>query len=292
MKIQCLLSVIIFAVLISSCNTVEPPTPLPEYDSIDESPAWSPDGKWIAYSHFNRNVNDTLHPTGLYIIDTNGVNRKMLIAGNVGTPDWSHDGKEIAFRYDEIYSIKIDGTGLRKITSVGQAYFPSWSPEGNRIAFDTDYNDSAGAKEIWLINKDGTGLKDISQHGTGEWRMPDWSPNGNSIVHIRYIGISTPEIFVMDSTGENSKRLTFNEVFDLYPEYSYDGQKLTWTSGKDQNEIWIMNSDGSNQIKLTDGSYPCWSPDNNKIAYTKPINNKIAIFIIVIKTRAINQLTF
>jgi dipeptidyl aminopeptidase/acylaminoacyl peptidase len=122
--------------------------------------------------------------------------------------------------------------------------------------------------------------------------MPDWLPEGNKIVHIRYVGIGAPEIYVMDSTGENSKRLTFNNVFDSYPKYSYDGQKIAWTSGNNQNQIWIMNSDGTNQYYLTDGSYPCWSPDNNKIAYSKPINNKVALFIIGIKTRAINQLTF
>jgi Tol biopolymer transport system component len=103
---------IIISLNLLSCNTVEPPTPLPEYDSNDESPAWSPDGRWIAYFHFNRNINDSLYPTGLYIIDTKGLNRKLLITGNAYSPDWSPDGKEISFRYDEVYSIKIDGTGL------------------------------------------------------------------------------------------------------------------------------------------------------------------------------------
>lgn len=275
------------AIFISSCHTVEPPTPPPEYDSIDQSPVWSPNGKWIAYFHFNRDVNDHLYSTGLYIIDTNGVNRKIVFAGNAYSPNWSPDNKEIVFRYDEVYTIKIDGTDLREITTVGQAYFPSWSRDGNKIAFDTDYKDSAGAKEIWIVNKNGTGLKDISQHGTGEWRMPDWSPDGKDIVHIR-----PPGIFVMDSTGNNPKRLTYNGIYDLYPKYSYNGEKITWTSGNDRNQIWIMNSDGTNQYYLTEGSYSSWSPDNTTIVYTKPINNKIALFIINIKTKIIKQLTF
>jgi len=51
--------------------------------------------------------------------------------------------------------------------------------------------------------------KDISQHRVGEWRMPDWLPDGR-IVHIRYIkGIGGfPEIFIMDSMGLNPKRVT------------------------------------------------------------------------------------
>lgn len=290
-KIIFILSILLLFIIIS-CDITEPPTPLPEYDSIDEAPDWSPDGKWIAYHHFNRDNNDSLYPTGLYIVDTNGTNRKILIKGNVYSPDWSPDGSEIVFRYDEIYSIKIDGNGIRQITSVGQAYFPSWSPDGSRIAFDTGYNDSTGAKAIWITNSEGNDLRDISQHGTGEWRMPAWSPDGKNIVHIRYIGINTPEIYIMDSLGRNSVRLTFNEVFDLYPKWSYDGEKITWTSGNDQNEIWTMNSNGTNQYYLTKGYYPCWSPDNKKIVYSKPIHDKIALFIIDIDTREIKQLTF
>jgi Tol biopolymer transport system component len=283
---------IIISLYAFSCNTVEPPTPLPEYDSIDEAPAWSPDGGWIAYHHFNKNPEDSLYPTGLYIIDTNGNNRRLVISGPAYNPDWSPDGNEIAFRYDEIYSIKIDGSGLRQITSVGQAYFPSWSPDGNKIAFDSDYNDSSGSNAIWVINSEGDDLVDISQHGTGEWRMPDWSCDMRNMLHIRYISISTPEIYIMDSTGGNSQRLTFNEVFDLFPRWSYDGEKITWTSGNNQNEIWIMSNDGTNQYYLTEGYYSCWSPDTKRIVYSKPVNNKIALFIIDIETKIIKQLTF
>lgn len=286
-KIIIILS-ILSLLISSSCDITELPTPLPEYNSIDEAPAWGPDGKWIAYQHFNSNGNDSIYPTGLYIIEPNGTNRKLIITGNIYNPDWSPDGNEIVFRYDEIYSIKIDGTDLRQITQVGQAYFPSWSPDGSRIAFDTGYNDSTGAKGIWTIDNIGLNLTRISRHS----RMPNWSPKGEYLVHTRSLTTAEPEIYIMDSTGENFMRLTFNEVFDLYPKWSYDGKEITWTSGNEQNEIWIMNSDGTNQYYLTEGYYPCWSPDNKKIVYSKRIHDKIALFIIDIDTREIKQLSF
>jgi len=169
---------LIFSTLILfSCNTVEPPI-LPEYDSIDESPAWSPDGKWIAYHHFNYNPEDNLYPTGLYIIDTSGNNRRLVMAGPAYNPDWSPDGKKIVFNSGDIFTITPDGDDLTRITDIGSAFFPSWSPDGKKIAFDTPYQDTKGAKAIWILDLENMALNDISIHGTGEWRDPSWSPDG------------------------------------------------------------------------------------------------------------------
>lgn len=271
--------------------SVGPPTPLPEYISIDDAPSWSHQGDRIAYFHFNRNRNDSLYPTGLYIIDTNGQNRRLVIEGFAYNPDWSPDGSHIVFNSGELYTIRVDGKNLFQVTNVSRAYFPSWSPDGSKIAFDTQYQDPNGAIAIWIINSDGTGLRDISQHGTGEWRNPDWSPDGRSIIHYRYIGIGTSEIFVMDSSGKSPYRLTSNNYFDFYPKYSPDGKRIAWTSGKNIDEIWIMNSDGTNQFKLTQGEKPSWSPDGKKIVYSKAVGDKIALFIFELGNGKITQLT-
>ena len=95
-------AVIFISLYLFSCNTIEPPPP-PKYQSIDESPAWSPDGKWIAYYHFNSNPDDSLYPTGLYIIDTSGSNRRLIIAGRAYNPDWSPDGSLLAFDVGRIF---------------------------------------------------------------------------------------------------------------------------------------------------------------------------------------------
>ncbi len=96
----------------------------------------------------------------------------------------------------------------------------------------------------------------------------------------------------LDTSAQNPVRLTYNEIFDLNPKWSFDGKKIAWISGNSQSEISIMNSDGSNQEKLTDGSYPSWAPDNKRIVYSKPTNSKITLFIINIDTRVIKQITF
>jgi len=274
-------------------NGIGPPTPLPEYVSIDDAPSWSPQGDIVAYFHFNRDRDDTVYRTGLYVIDTSGQNRRLVIAGLAYNPDWSPNGQKIVFDSGEIFTINVNGDSLFQVTNVERAHFPSWSPDGVRIAFDSPYQDSRGANAIWIINADGTNLHDISEHGTGEWRNPYWSRDGAAILHVRFLsGVFGEEIFVMDTSGNNPTRLTFNEVNDRYPKWSYDGARIAWTSGRNINEIWVMNRDGSDQRKIADGEKASWSPDGGKLVLSKPLNDKIVLFIIDLNTGRQKQLTF
>jgi len=281
----------IFFIFLISCNTIEPPTPLPEYDSIDKSPAWSPDGKWIAYSHFNPNVNDTVYTTGLYIVDTNGINRKMLVAGNFDSPDWSPDGKGIVFSNGNIFTIDINTKQINQLTNSGYDFFPSWSPDGIKISFDrSGTSDTVGT---WIFN-----IVSHSQSRLGLFPQLDWSQTGNQIVYSGKSenNNSESQIWSGNSDGTNQQKLTSNNFsYNRHSKWSSDNNKIAWEilmSNTIYPEIWVMNSDGSNQMKLMDGSYPSWSPNNKRIVYSKPINNKIALFIIDINTKVIKQLTF
>jgi Tol biopolymer transport system component len=141
-------TIVTLGMVLTGCHhAVEPPpneNPIP----TDEAPSWSPDGKWIAYTHFSTDLNDTTYPTGLYVIDTDGTNRRLVIAGFASNPDWSADGKKIAFNGGDIFTITPTRDGLTQITDVGSAFFPAWSPDGKRIAFDTPYQDPKGANAI------------------------------------------------------------------------------------------------------------------------------------------------
>jgi Tol biopolymer transport system component len=290
MKIQ-LLSAIILSVLISSCNTVEPPTPLPEYDSVDDSPAWSPDGNWIAYFHFNRNINDSLYPTGLYIIDTKGLNRKLLITGDVDLPDWSPDGKEIVFTNGNIFTIDINTRQINKITNKGSDFFPAYSPDGTNISFDR--SGTADTVGTWIFN-----IVTHTQNRFGLFPQLDWSQDGNQIVYSGKSknNNSESQIWLANSEGTNQQELTSNNfTYNRYPKWSNDSNKIAWEiliNNTTYKEVWTMNSDGSSQTKLTDGSHPCWSSDNTRIAYSRLSVNKIVLFTIDIRTKIIKQLTF
>ena len=82
------------------------------------------------------------------------------------------------------------------------------------------------------------------------------------------------EIYVMDAHGRNQERLTNHRAYDGYPDWSPDGTKIAFASGRDsaRSQIHIMDADGKNVIRLTDGPGskrdPDWSPDGGKIAFS------------------------
>ena len=108
------------------------------------SPAWSPDGRRIAY-------------------------------GSPVEDPWP-DGRI------RIFTANPDGSDARQLTNHTWASFPTWSPDGRRIAFQVSPNpdqlDEFG--EIWVMNADGTRQKRISARGARDFN-PAWSPGGSRI---------------------------------------------------------------------------------------------------------------
>jgi hypothetical protein len=110
---------------------------------------------------------------------------------------------------------------------------------------------------------------------------PAWSPDGSKVAFMRQAA-GVQDIWVVDANGTNPVDLTkTTEANETSPEFSPDGTKIVYTStppdsccGTRNNDIWIMNADGSNQAALTNTDYPTqtiaptWSPDGLEIAYT------------------------
>lgn len=281
-KIFCVL-IVVSGIFLDSCNkSSNPISPIgdpPVYPQIDAYPAWSPDGKWIIYNHYGItkiDIGGSYHvdpdSAGLWMIKADGTNPHLILKGDDINATWSPDSKWIAFEVGaQIYKAPIVGDSIDtlyivQLTSEGRNFFPAWSPDAQWLIYDSNVKDLNSANVIWKMSSDGSRKKDISQHGVGEWRIPNWSPDNRQIVHQRYIGIDAPEIFTMDTSGGTPVRLTYDDHFDSYPCYMPDGKKIAFES--DAN-IWIMNSDGRNRKQLTmnGGLQPSWSPDGQKIVY-------------------------
>ncbi len=110
----------------------------------DTWPAWSPDGTSLVYINEGDTPSDSpgFTPTSAIWTIAIGGGAPSPVPGapaGVSTPDYSPDGRRIAFGWDGIGVIDTDGGNLRRVSTIGGA--PRWSPDGSMLAF-TDYDDS------------------------------------------------------------------------------------------------------------------------------------------------------
>ena len=137
-----------------------------------------------------------------------------------------------------------------------------------RIAFVSDKD---GNWDIWLINPDGSNLKNLTSNPSLD-SHPSWSPDGQNITFYSDRD-GNKNIYSMDQDGNNIKQLTLNSKSNHSPSWSPDGQKIAFVSNRSgENCIWIMNADGSEQYNLTkllkSSRWPTWSHIKNEILFT------------------------
>ncbi len=162
-----------------------------------------------------------------------------------------------------------------QLTVEGNSFFPKWSADGEKIAYDSNAENPSGTLSIWIMDADGQNKKDLGAPELNPWTTPDWFPDFR-IIHQRGTRRNngfTSDLFIIDTTGTFLNQLTNSGKSNEIPRVSPDGSKIVWQRWDVQNNndiaVWLMNSDGSNKIRLTEGWQPDWSPDGNKIIYRK-----------------------
>ncbi len=150
------------------------------------SPAWSPDGRRIAFSATFDNQNDDI-----YVMNDDGSEIVNLTTSPSGAnyfnnfPAWSPDGRRIAFssRWGAnpgIYTMNADGSDVIRLTNFGEDSNLAWSPDGRRTAFSSYRGGQSG---IYVMNSDGSGIMRMTNPPDEDIeRRPIWSPDGRHIV--------------------------------------------------------------------------------------------------------------
>jgi Tol biopolymer transport system component len=232
----------------------------------DIDPAWSPDGRRIAFASGGR---DEDNYGEIYVMNADGSNITRLTYRPTVVdwdPAWSPDGKWLAFESGnvnstdwDIYVINVDGSGLTRLTNTASNNgSPTWSPDGTRIGFSSEID---GNMEIYTINIDGSGQMNLSNNPAFDWN-PAWSPDGK---HIAFVSgrDGNEDIYVMNADGSEQINLTGNSIQEQYPTWSLDSSRVAFTCVNDNNfDICIINTDGSGRVRLTSNpsqdSDPSW----------------------------------
>jgi len=230
-------------------------------DTINLSPAWSPDGGELAWVSWHK------RQPGVYLMNTDGeLGHLPTVGGELSSsPDWSPDGTGLAYSSDaagntEIYLLdRASGKNTRLTRHPGIDTAPAISPNGREIAFTSD---RTGQPQIYLMGIDGLDVRRISWDGTYN-DSPAWSPDGTKMAYAsRLQGVF--QIMVLDNESKKTTRLTFGAGNNENPRWSPDGRHLVFASdrGNGRYAIYTMRADGSHVKQLTkglDAFTPDWS---------------------------------
>jgi Tol biopolymer transport system component len=222
------------------------------------APAWSPDGRRLAFV------------SGGAVWRVNGDGRRLMrVTGrsvvDAESPAWAPGGTRIVFAARtaganfDVYVCRTDGSGLRRLTrSRLPDEHPSWSPDGKRIVFSRAA--STVGSELWLTKADGSAQRRIGPGGS-----PDWSPDGRRIA----FGLGAV-IAVMRPDGGGLTRLVDGPGAAGDPAWSPDGRRIVFWSDRASGEatkgdLYSITVDGASTQRITDQPQlwhfdPSWQP--------------------------------
>jgi len=226
----------------------------------DYMPAWSADGKKIAYTSYRENK------AGLYIL--NPYEGTISAVKNVGTnfaPSFSPDGKKLAFSSTledgntAIFIATVDGKRVKRLTFnkvIDTA--PSWSPTGREIAFTSN---RLGTPQIYIMDAEGANVRRVS-FGGNYHDGPSWSPTGDIIAYVSRVS-SIFDIYILNLRTQQIIKLTESNARNESPCWSPDGRHIVFSSTLTGTiQLYSIDYDGANLRRLTskgENKLPDWS---------------------------------
>jgi TolB protein len=234
-----------------------------------EAPSWSPDGRLLA----------VWLDTGIHVVALDGSRRRLLTRDGFD-PAWSPTGERIVFTEAgdgpgrrEIHLASTDGSGSTLLTRNGLD--PAWSPDGRSIAFTRVGSRDVGgltvddfaSEEIYVLDVAGRRIRRLTRNTVAD-KDPVWSPDGRSIVFVRWRNRDRSDVYVLDVESGRARRLT-RGGHSLQPAWSPDGRRIAYTvipypEGK--WEIHVVDAEGGEPGRLTEQSGqgkdgdPAWLP--------------------------------
>jgi Tol biopolymer transport system component len=142
----------------------------------------------------------------------------------------------------------------------------------SKIAF---ISNRTGTYNVYVVNADGSGLRQLTRFKSGELARPALSPDGKSVVFDRAkTARGDSDLWIVGSDGRGLRDLTPGPHDDTSPNWSPDGTKVIFASDRGgAYDIFVMNANGTGMLQLSDrgrgDAEPAFSRDSKRVAFVE-----------------------
>lgn len=247
------------------------------YRTISQSPSWSSDARYIAYTAFLYHTKRRSRNADLFIYDTKTNKHSVLSArkGINSSAAFFPNGQKAVIRLSpnngtsDLHIMNLEDREISPLTNGPRGSMnvePAISSDGSKIAFSSD---RSGRPMIYVMNSDGSNPQRVSFAGYYN-SSPAWSPDNKRIAFASYVD-GHFNIFIMDANGRNLSRLTNGRkaggkgANDEDPTFSPDGRFVMFRSDRSgKYQLYVVSIDGKNEYRITFDNHnyyrPQWSP--------------------------------
>ena len=207
----------------------------------------------------------------------------------------------------DVWSVRADGTALRRLTRTEGDFEPELSPDGRFVVFASRRTHRTAATELFVIRSDGTGVRRLTRNAYSRRAYtvdadPTWSPDGATVVFSRTFartGRSSTDLFSVPAEGGPVRRLTYTAGRERSPTFSaapfelgfvrdgvvwrrvgtgpirtFAGADPDWTQAHQfpawsrDGHVYRATLDGDERVGA--GTDPAWSPDGRSLVWVTP----------------------
>jgi Tol biopolymer transport system component len=163
-------------------------------------------------------------------------------------------------------------TGTNKTVPPSSTAQPATAEPANKIAF---ISNRTGAYNVYVVNADGSRLRQLTRFRSGDLGRPALSPDGKSVVFDRAkTARGDSDLWIVASDGRGLRDLTPGPSDDTSPSWSPDGTKVIFASGRSgAYDIFVMKANGTGMLQLSDrgrgDAEPVFSRDGKRVAFVE-----------------------